>query len=183
MSTSRVIASVAQPTPVDFRSLFEQQFDYVLRTLRFLGVGASDLEDVAHDVFLHVYRHLADYEPSRPIKPWLYCFMFRIARDFRVLTRHREALTDDFSEQVDERPHPDAIAMRQQLQIQAMRALEELDAEERGVFVAVTLDELTAPETSEALGIPLNTVYSRLRRARTKFDAAVRRISAREKSR
>lgn len=166
MSTSRVIASVTQPTAVDFRALFEQEIGYVLRTLRLLGIGPSDLEDVAHDVFLHVYRHLADYEPSRPIKPWLYCFIYRMARDFRVLTRHREDLSEDSSEHVDGRPPPDAIAMRQQMQNQALRALEALDADERGVFVAITLEELTAPEAADALGVPLNTVYSQLRRAR-----------------
>jgi RNA polymerase sigma-70 factor (ECF subfamily) len=33
----------------------------------------------------------------------------------------------------------------------------------------------SAPEVSEALGVPLNTVYSRLRVAREEFTAAVRR--------
>jgi DNA-directed RNA polymerase specialized sigma24 family protein len=38
------------------------------------------------------------------------------------------------------------------------------------------IDGLTVPEISEALGVPLNTVYSRLRRGLADFTVAVRRI-------
>ena len=41
------------------------------------------------------------------------------------------------------------------------------------MFVLMELEELSAPEVSEALGVPLNTVYSRLRLARADFERAV----------
>ena len=179
--TSGVIEKVQQPAFVDFRTIFEQQSDYVLRTLRFLGIKGSDLEDVAHDVFLHVYRHLPDYDPARPLRPWLYAFTYRIARDFRALMRHRETITCDFTDRVAPAPHPEAAAMHQQRLELALRALEALDADERGVFVATVLDEMTAPEVAEALSIPLNTAYSRLRRAKAKFEAEAQRLSAKER--
>lgn len=178
VTTSGVIEKTSQPTQVDFREVFEQQSDYVFRTLRFLGIKNSDLEDVAHDVFLHVFRHLTDYDPARPLRPWLYAFIYRTARDFRKLMRHRETSTDDFARLETVSLQPDAFVMRQQMQRLALCALEVLDADERGVFVATLLDELTAPQVADALQIPLNTVYSRLRRARTKFDAEALRLSA-----
>jgi RNA polymerase sigma-70 factor, ECF subfamily len=173
--TSAVIPKDPVPRPVEFREIFEQQLDYVLRTLRFLGIGAADLEDVAHDVFLHVYRHLGNYDPSRPLRPWLYAFICRTARDFRVLCRHRETVCDDLSYHADGAPNQDRLLIRRQMQGLALRGLEALDDDERMVLVATTLDELSAPEIAEALSIPLNTVYSRLRRARSKFAAAVSR--------
>jgi RNA polymerase sigma-70 factor (ECF subfamily) len=48
------------------------------------------------------------------------------------------------------------------------------------VFVLLELSGHSAPEAAEALGVPVNTVYSRLRIARQKFTAAVTRIRARE---
>ena len=52
-------------------------------------------------------------------------------------------------------------------------ALDQLPMEQRAVFVLHELDEQSAPEVAEALGTPLNTVYSRLRLARERFRAAV----------
>jgi RNA polymerase sigma-70 factor (ECF subfamily) len=176
VSRSSVAERVPGSTPIDFRDVFEQQLDYVLRTLRFLGVRTADLEDVAHDVFILVYRHLGDYDPARPLRPWLYAFVYRTARDHRQLARHRETAIDWAGQPVDSRAPPDALLIRQQMQDLALRALETLEPDERGVFVATMLNELSAPEIAAALGIPLNTVYSRLRRARAKFEANVRRF-------
>jgi RNA polymerase sigma-70 factor (ECF subfamily) len=53
-------------------------------------------------------------------------------------------------------------------------ALQVLPLEQRAVMVMHDLDGCTAPEVAEALEVPLNTVYSRLRLARDKFVAALR---------
>ena len=44
------------------------------------------------------------------------------------------------------------------------------------------LEQMTAPEIADSLGVNLNTVYSRLRAARQKFEAALKRHQAREAS-
>jgi RNA polymerase sigma-70 factor (ECF subfamily) len=59
--------------------------------------------------------------------------------------------------------------------------LGDLDEKKREVLVLSELEELTAPEIAEALGINLNTVYSRLRLAREEFDRVAARYRAREK--
>ncbi|HEY4157893.1 MAG TPA: sigma factor-like helix-turn-helix DNA-binding protein [Polyangiaceae bacterium] len=72
------------------------------------------------------------------------------------------------------------LLLRSQVQELALSLLAGLDADERAVFVAHDLDELAAPEIAEVLQIPINTVYSRLRRARTRFESAARKLAARE---
>jgi RNA polymerase sigma-70 factor (ECF subfamily) len=57
--------------------------------------------------------------------------------------------------------------------------LEELDEEKREVFVLAELEEMTVPEISQAIEIPVNTVYSRLRAARLAFEEALARHAAR----
>ena len=59
--------------------------------------------------------------------------------------------------------------------------LAELDEPKREVFSLVELEELTVPEVADALEIPLNTAYSRLRMAREAFEAALARHEARTK--
>jgi RNA polymerase sigma-70 factor, ECF subfamily len=53
--------------------------------------------------------------------------------------------------------------------------LDELDDDKREVFVLAELEEMTAPEISEAIDIPINTAYSRLRAARQAFNEALAR--------
>src|SRR5215472_17365750 len=72
-----------------FRDVFAGEFDYVWTSLRRLGVHDRDLEDVAQEVFVHVHRRLDDYDPGRPLRPWLFAFAFRCASDWRRLARHR----------------------------------------------------------------------------------------------
>ncbi len=55
------------------------------------------------------------------------------------------------------------------------RLLGELDERKREVLILAELEEMTAPEIAEAIGIPLNTAYSRLRAARHEFDEALLR--------
>jgi RNA polymerase sigma-70 factor (ECF subfamily) len=51
----------------------------------------------------------------------------------------------------------------------------------REIFVLAEVEELSAPEISDALSVPINTVYSRLRLARGEFRDAIRRHDARDR--
>jgi RNA polymerase sigma-70 factor (ECF subfamily) len=57
--------------------------------------------------------------------------------------------------------------------------LEEIDWPKREVFMLAELEQMTAPEIAEALDIPLNTAYSRLRAARIAFEEGLTRHNAR----
>jgi RNA polymerase sigma-70 factor (ECF subfamily) len=169
----------AEPQAPDFAALFEREFDYVWFTLRRFGVPDRDLEDVAHDVFLHVHRHLGEYDPRRPARPWLCSFVFRAASDYRKLARHRVERLDGPIDTTDPAPSPaDRVAARQSLEL-AWAALDQLDADRRAVFVLHDVEGFAVPEAAEILGVPLNTAYSRLRLARDQFAKALHRLRAR----
>src|SRR5688500_8164340 len=57
---------------VTFEGVYRSEFAYVWQSLRRLGVAPSDLEDLAHDVFLKVHKALPTYDRARPLKPWLF---------------------------------------------------------------------------------------------------------------
>jgi RNA polymerase sigma-70 factor (ECF subfamily) len=175
--------TVPMSAPVEFRELFESEFAYVARTLRYLGVRGHDLEDVTHDVFLHVYRHLYEFDATRPLRPWLFGFAYRIARDFRALARHRHEFAHEPRETSDTAPIAEQLLIESEALSQALQALESLEPDERAVYVAHELDELPVPDVAGALAIPINTAYSRLRRARSKFEAAARLLTAQERFR
>jgi RNA polymerase sigma-70 factor (ECF subfamily) len=175
----------AAPAPVEagdrharFRALFQRELDYVWTSLRRLGVHARDAEDVAQDVFVHVYRRLDDYDPSRPLRPWLFAFAFRCASDWRRLARHRVEAQEDPDRRPAGTTAADEVVARTQDRELLLQALEQIDLERRGVLILYELDETPMKDIAEALGIPLFTAYSRLRVARQELTAAVRRIRA-----
>ena len=171
-ATGAPAAPAAMP---DFRDLFSKEFDYVWFTLRRLGVPPRDLEDVAHDVFMHVHKHLQEYDARRPIRAWLFGFAYRVASDYRRLARHRLEQLDAQPELEDRAPSvADQVERKQMLDI-ATAALDELELGRRAVFILHDVEGLSAPEIAETLSIPLNTAYSRLRLARKQFNKSLAR--------
>jgi RNA polymerase sigma-70 factor (ECF subfamily) len=58
-----------QDPTADFQDCYRREFSYVVHTLRRLGVRSAELEDVAHDVFVALYRHFDERDPARPLRP------------------------------------------------------------------------------------------------------------------
>jgi RNA polymerase sigma-70 factor (ECF subfamily) len=165
-------------TSSDLRALFTMHAPYVWNSLRRLGVPASDLEDVTHDVFVQVQRHLGDFDASRPVRPWLFGFAFRIASQHRrrAYRRHETSSDTVASEAVDPAALPDEQLAAEQDRKLVLAALEAIDLDRRAVFVLYEIDGVSMEEIARTLGIPVNTAYSRLRVARTEFAAAVKRL-------
>jgi RNA polymerase sigma-70 factor (ECF subfamily) len=156
--------------------LFEEEFAYVFNSLRRLGVREPDLEDVTHDVFIIVHRILAELDPARPLRPWLFGVAFRVASDYRRLARHvREIPEDPPHEPVDGALPADEQIASAQARRQVIEALDELELNRRAVLVLHDIDGQAMPQVALALAIPLNTAYSRLRSAREEFREAVQR--------
>jgi RNA polymerase sigma-70 factor (ECF subfamily) len=172
--------SVPKAERVDFRGVFQGQFNYVWNSLRRLGVPSRDLEDLTHDVFLQVHRQMHRYDRTRPIRPWLFGFAFRIASDYRRLVRHRVEILDPCAEGTDPIPTVvDRLVSVEALSI-GYAALDALDIDRRAVFILHELDGCPIPEVASSLLIPLNTAYSRLRLAREQFKGIVHRLRARK---
>lgn len=176
-----VAAATAAPAPPDFRAIYEDFFDYAWRTLRRLGVREADLADAVHEVFVVVHRRLPEFDADRPLAPWIRGIVYRVAIHEQRRARHRrERLTAPA-----DLPHtargrdPEQAALHAERAQRVLVALRALDIKRRAVFVMHELDGVPCPEVAEALGLPLNTVYSRLRVARKRVGATLRRMRER----
>ncbi|MCB9543672.1 MAG: sigma-70 family RNA polymerase sigma factor [bacterium] len=166
------------PAPT-VQALYAAHFDHVWHTLRRLGVPARELEDAAHDVFVVVHRRHGELDPSRPARPWLTGIAWRVASDTRRRAHlRREWLDADAGDGcADGTPAADEALAAHEARALVDAALGALDLDRRVVFVMHELDGESGPAIADALEIPLNTVYSRLRTARERFRAAVRRLA------
>jgi RNA polymerase sigma-70 factor (ECF subfamily) len=167
------------PASEAFDRMYREEFPYVWRSLRRLGGRPADLEDLAHDVFVVVHKRLADYDESRPLRAWLFGIAFRVASDYRRRARFRAEVATGDVEATSQAPRADDQLAAEQDRALVIEALAALDLDRRAVFVLHDIDGVAAPAIADALAIPVNTVYSRLRIARERFAAAVRRLRAR----
>ena len=161
---------------LDIGAIFDENFDYVWNTLRRFGVREADLEDLVQDVFLKIHVRSADYDAARPLRPWLFGFAYRVAADYRRLARHRVESHTASGEVASGEPSVDERIESREERNLVRQALESVELDRRAVLVLHDLDEVPVPEVALALGIPLNTAYSRLRLARAELAAAAKRL-------
>jgi RNA polymerase sigma-70 factor (ECF subfamily) len=185
VSVVSVVSSVpALPT---LRQIFEAELGFVWNSLRRFGVPDADLEDVAHEVFVVVHRHLAELDPTRPIRPWLFAIAFRCSSDYRrrayrrheTLSRGRAGSDETLDQPFDtEDPSPgvEQRMIAHEEKDLARRALARVPEDRRAVVVLHDFEGVAMHQVAEAFGIPLKTAYSRLRVGRDELLAAARRM-------
>ena len=159
-----------------FRALFEAEFDFLFATLRRLGVAPRDLEDVTHEAFLRIHKHWHEYEPSRPVRPWLFVFACRQASDYRRLARHRREVFADTEDRQSLTPAADDVLVERDRRALVDAALGEVDLDRRAVLLLHDLQECPMAEVAQMLSIPVQTAYSRLRVGREELVKAARRL-------
>jgi RNA polymerase sigma-70 factor (ECF subfamily) len=132
-----------------------------------LGVSPDAADDAVQDVFVVAHRRLADFEARSGPRTWLFAIAMRVVSDHKRSKRRRLNLLER-AQTVEHQPacSPFDTTADAELRRALLGALESLPEEQRIAFALAELEELTVPEIASALGIKLNTVYSRLRVAR-----------------
>lgn len=174
---------VATNRTLSFDAVFRDEHDFVWRTLRHYGVPGAGLDDATQDVFVVVHRRLADFDGRAPLRSWLIGIARRVASRHRSRTAvqaQREAPLGGL-EPTSAELGPHSQAIRVEAVDFVTTFLDGLAPKLRVVFQLCEIEGMSAPEVGEVLGIPVNTVYSRLRLARARFERALERRQLCEK--
>jgi len=165
-----------------FRWVFEEHHRHVRHALRRLGVQAADLEDLMHEVFVIFYRRCDDYDPARPLHPWLDGIALRVAVAHRRRARQSaEVFGREVEDVPDSAPLPDQNLASLRDYVLVTEALGTVALDRRVVLTMHEIDGAAMPEIARSLEIPLGTAASRLRLAREDFKTAVQRLRARRR--
>ena len=114
-------------------------------------------EDLAQETFLVIVRGAERYEPRALVKTYLYAVaMKQLAGEQRRQAR----------EWVYNPPVEPATSSQTESQLWVRQALDKLEAGEREVLMLREYEQLSYTEIARLLRVPLNTVRSRLFRAR-----------------
>ncbi|MBN1611884.1 MAG: sigma-70 family RNA polymerase sigma factor [Polyangiaceae bacterium] len=150
---------------------FQVEFDYLIRSLQRLGVSRQDVEDLAQEVFLILYQTWEKYDPTRPLRAYLFGIAFRVAATH--LRKRRREIPHAVTDASDLGPRPDQTLESKQARALVLSALEKVPLQRRAVLIMHDIDRLPMREIASALSIYRFTGYSRLRKAREEFAAAV----------
>jgi RNA polymerase sigma-70 factor (ECF subfamily) len=167
MSEAELIQRILDGDLPLFRLLVRRYEGPLFCLVRNLLPDVQEGEDLAQEVFLTVYRNLADFDPCRgAFSTWL----FTIARNkcWNALQKKRPRILAELPEQADNRT-PEAEAAREELFRRLDAALAELPFEQRTAFVLAEIQGLSLEEIRSIEGVRLGTIKSRLSRARERL--------------
>jgi RNA polymerase sigma-70 factor (ECF subfamily) len=175
--SGRVVPAAPPPSRPTFDELYAAHVDCLWRSARRLGVGDDAIDDVLQQVFIVLHRRLPEVHMVGSWKSWLIGVLIRVVRDHKRHLRRRNPshlrTTTDLERLADDRGHhPEESVALSEAAALVQRWLDALPENLRIAFVLAELEHLSAAEIGAATSTNPSTVYSRVREARRRFEAA-----------
>ncbi len=132
------------------------------------GVPENDRDDLFQEIFVSVHAAAARYDADRPLHPWLFTIVANRVRTYQRKRRLRDLVFSDAPPRDPVAPVADAerAASVRQTTDWLEHEIRKLSPIRREVLVLACVENLPQKEIAEALGLPVNTVKTHLRRAR-----------------
>jgi RNA polymerase sigma-70 factor (ECF subfamily) len=151
----------------DLATTYREQYGFVWRSLRRLGVPDESVDDAVHDVFVVAARRLEEFEGRAAVTSWLFAVAVRVSKhQRRSIARHRRR-KDALAAEVDARGSSHAGDFARQDAARILHGLlARIDEPLRHVYILMELEQMTGREVAAILSLAVPTVHSRLRSAR-----------------
>jgi len=155
--------------PKAWRELIRRFTPLVYRVAFRMLKRQDEAEDVSQEVFLRMHKSFGTYDPTRSLAPWVARTTYNacLRRLEKVGKRSESADPEALTHVQDERaPSPEESAASQEATRILEKALTELSAQDRALLDLRYREGLSDAEVAEATGMPVNTVKTRIFRAR-----------------
>lgn len=162
-------------TPPTWDEIVREHSTRVYRLAFRLTGNPHDAEDLTQEVFVRVFRSLANYQPGT-FEGWLHRITTNLFLD-QARRRQRirfEGLADDAAERLHgHEPTPAQAYDDKKLDADVQAALDGLAPDYRAVVVLCDIEGLSYEEIAATVGVKLGTVRSRIHRGRAQLRAAL----------
>ncbi|MBX2803534.1 MAG: sigma-70 family RNA polymerase sigma factor [Myxococcales bacterium] len=165
-STSELVRRAQAEEPGALEALCDEWLPTVLGWTLRLGGPKVDAEDAAHDVFVVVFRRLGKLREAGAFSSWLFGVTRRVVAAHRRRAWVRHWIPGAVPDGADPAPGPGERVEHADVTVRVWAAIDTLPPHQREVLVLCDLEERPDSEVAAMLGVPKNTVKSRLRRAR-----------------
>lgn len=158
---------IARGERAAFEEFLDRYGERVHRLVRRSVPHSADAEDVIQEIFLDLYRGMANFRGESSLATWVY----RVALNhcLRYGEKQHSAQSrqtnEEHDEPADQSADPAKHTARRELQGTVHRAVDALSPAHREVIVLHELHGLTYGECAAVLNVPVGTVKSRLSNA------------------
>ncbi|MCK6544501.1 RNA polymerase sigma factor [Myxococcota bacterium] len=168
LSDEALLAACALEDQTALAMLYQRHHQAVYRFLgRLVGHRSSELDDIAQQVFLAVWRQADDYRGQSNVRAWIFGIAANLARRHHRTVRRRSTAFEKLSHWISraEPAHDDRVANRQ-LVDRLAAALDELPHDLRVAYVMCEIEEVPGVEAAKVVGCAPGTMWRRLHDAR-----------------
>ena len=150
-----------------FKQLYNEYFDYAMRVATAI-TNHTNAADAVQETFIRVYKNIQSYEESKPFRPWFYRILVNECN--RYLKKSTKDIPTDIQEDLilpQEDPHP--FEEYEDL----YDAIQQLEDIHKVPLVLKYLNDFTEQDIATVLELNVNTVKSRLYKARLKLKETI----------
>jgi RNA polymerase sigma-70 factor (ECF subfamily) len=161
-----------------FEEIYRAASGFVYNVALRVANNRDDADEITQDVFMRVYKNLRSFGFRSSLKTWIYRIAVNTAINHAKTARRRVSAAVEYDPAVHDAEAPDESARARDIEdagSEVGRMLARLDADQRACIVLRELEGLDYRSISDILKININTVRSRLKRAREKLIAAGRK--------
>jgi RNA polymerase sigma-70 factor (ECF subfamily) len=137
----------------------------------------EDAEEVAQETLMSVFQHLGQIREPEHLKSWV----FRIAKNACLMKRRKSVFAPSVEEPLDDieppdhEPAPDRVVLETEQKHLLCGAILQLPEIYRSVVLLRDVEELSTEETADILGVSVDVVKTRLKRARRQLRDGLHR--------
>ena len=152
-----------------FGELVRRHYQGVVRVVYRMCGDTALAEDATQEAFIRAWVNLPSFQPSAPLRSWLYRIAINAALD--VLRRKpEESLEENQVTMIaDQAAGPETALIEKERVALVQQAMKNLPEAARSVLVLREYGDLSYQEIAKVLDIPIGTVMSRLNYARNRL--------------
>jgi RNA polymerase sigma-70 factor, ECF subfamily len=180
--SKETIVSAAGGDKQAFEIIYREYFNFVCNVAIRVVNRPQDSQDLAQEVFMNIYRNLKSFRFRSQLKTWIYRIAMNTAINYARKRSRRQKRREEYAselelsrsqerdprEVLDEKLAPDTVGA----------LLDILNPGQRACILLRGLEGLSYQEIASVLRIPLNTVRSRIKRARQLMYREKERLSS-----
>ena len=152
-----------------WRVLIGQHGSSVYRlAVRMLQKG-WEADDATQETFLRVHRSINTFDPTRPLRPWILRIAYNVCLR-RLGKAKKDMRANDPTElnrfENKHEPDPEKVMSQAEQGELIVAALNKIAAQDRALLIMHYREELSLAEVAQTTGISVNTIKTRMHRAR-----------------